>query len=192
MNELKIKTLQRHTPSYLRKLLPMMSALLLCSASLGSAHAAENVRFHGTLIADPCQLELESEHILVDMGHIDDRFLFDHQRSLNTPFYLKVTACDLSVAQTLYISFKGTASTELEGLLAVNIGGKKSGIAIGLQNAKNEAIPLDKKTKISELISGYNEILLGAYIQAEPSAVATRKVEYGYYQATTTFLLDYQ
>ncbi len=192
MSELKIKTLQHHTLSYLPKLLPMMSALFLYGMSLGLAYSAENVKFYGTLVADPCQLELESEHILVDMGHIDDRFLFDHHRSLNTPFYLKVTACDLSVAQTLYITFQGPASAELKGLLAVNIGGKKSGIAIGLQNSENEEIPLDKKTKISELISGYNEILLGAYIQAEPSAIANRKVEYGYYQVTSTFLLDYQ
>ncbi len=192
MSELKIKSLPSHALSCLHKLFSMISVLFLCGAGLGSAYAAENVRFYGTLVADPCQLELESEHILVDMGHIDDRFLFDHHRALNTPFYLKVTACDLSVAQTLYITFQGPASAELKDLLAVNIGGRKSGIAIGLQNAKNEEIPLDKKTKISTLISGYNEILLGAYIQAEPSAIANRKVEYGYYQVTSTFLLDYQ
>ena len=84
-------------------------------------------------------------------------------------------------------------STSRKGLLAVTdqSTGKLNGIAIGLQTAAGVDIPLDQKVRVADLISGVNEIKLGAYIQAE-QALTQNKIVYGQYQVTTNFTLDYQ
>jgi len=191
----RLKTIvQGYKRSYLQKLLLMISLFFLNSIFINKAYSVENVKFSGVLIEEPCQLELLSKYIVVNMEHIDDRFLFDHNRSVSTPFSLQLSGCDPDVAKIISITFTGQESAWIPGLLSVNnqLTNRPNGIALGLQSAGKIDIPLFMKVKVADLIDGYNEIKLGAYIQAELPVMVGRPVVYGRYQVTAGFTIDYE
>ena len=78
-----------------------------------------------------------------------------------------MTECGLSMGETVSVSFKGTESVVLPGLLAINSGGA-SGIAIGLENTAGELLSLNQFTGQQRLQPGSNRITLKAYVRADP------------------------
>lgn len=59
-----------------------------------SATAAENMRFHGTLVAEPCVIQPGDEDIPLDFGTIVDKYLYLNTRSHSQTFALHLTECD--------------------------------------------------------------------------------------------------
>jgi P pilus assembly protein, pilin FimA len=83
------------------------------------AAAAENMRFHGTLVAEPCVIQPGDEDIQLDFGTIVDKYLYLNTRTHSQSFALHLTECDLSLGNTVAITFTGTENAKLPGLLAL-------------------------------------------------------------------------
>ena len=119
------------------------------------ADAAENMRFHGTLVAEPCVIQPGDEDIQLDFGTIVDKYLYLNTRTHSQTFALHLTECDLSLGNTVAITFTGTENAKLPGLLALDAGSLASGIGIGLEDSSGKALPLNRAsaTKLRRLAS---------------------------------------
>ncbi|MBH3276402.1 type 1 fimbrial protein [Serratia marcescens] len=172
-----------------KTLLPL--ALLCISQACWSAAPTAALNYSGVLVAEPCVIPPGQENIELDFGTVIDKYLYLNQRTLGKEFTLQLVECDLSLGDTVRISFSGTESVVLPGLLAIN-GGGASGIAIGLENTTGESLPLNQFTGKQRLQPGSNGITLKAYVQGEPEAIKNRTIGRGAFSASATFLLSYE
>ncbi|CAI8791694.1 fimbrial protein [Pseudomonas serboccidentalis] len=179
----------RHTNGiFLGRCLAVAGALLLSLC----AHAADNMRFHGALVAEPCVIPPGEENIKLDFGTVIDKYLYLNQRTHGQSFQLHLTECDLSLGNMLKITFSGVESPALPGLLALDGASQASGIAIGMETADGRALPLNKSGQRYPLLAGDNLIELKAYVQGEPQALANQSIEKGPFQAVAMFSLEYE
>ncbi|EPK0251108.1 fimbrial protein [Serratia marcescens] len=170
----------------------LLSLALLCNASVCWAAAPTlAVTYSGVLVAEPCVIPPGAENIELDFGTVIDKYLYLNQRTPGKAFVLQLTECDLSLGDTVSISFNGTESVALPGLLAINSGGA-SGIAIGLENMAGELLPLNQSTGKYRLQAGSNSITLKAYVRGEPEALNNKTIGRGQFSSAATFLLSYE
>ncbi|MFI8416181.1 fimbrial protein [Serratia sp. NPDC078593] len=165
-------------------------ALLPVSAVLAAGE--NNLHLYGALVAEPCVIPPGEESIELDFGTVIDKYLYLNTRTLGQPFSLHLTECDLSLGKTVKITFIGTESLALPGLLAVDVGAGASGIAIGLETQQAKPIRINQASDNYMLQDGDNRIALKAYVQGEPDAITKQNIERGSFNATATFLLEYE
>ncbi|WP_442801771.1 fimbrial protein [Serratia rubidaea] len=156
------------------------------------AAADENMRFEGTLVAEPCVIPPGEELIRLDFGTIVDKYLYLNGRTLSQTFSLHLAECDLSLGNTVAVTFSGAENARLPGLLALDGGSSASGVAIGLENLDGTALPLNNASKKYRLAAGSNLIALQAYVRGEPQAIADKTIGRGEFSATATFSLEYE
>ena len=174
------------------------SLLMTALAAGSSAYAAEdnsgadNLRFSGQLVAQPCIIDEGSESRELNFNSVIEKSLYVYGRSYSRPFSLLLSECDLSVGKNVRISFDGQRSLALPDLLAITEGGETSGIAVGLETADGSPLALGKKTSDYQLKAGSNEIFFQAYIQAEPEALTKKNIVLGPFTAVATFYLEYE
>lgn len=164
--------------------------LLLLSAVLlggGSEVAAESVRLYGTLVSDPCIVK--SEEIEVDFGTIVDKYLYTNTRTLGQIFTIELEDCDLSLGNTVKVTFIGPESLELPGLLTVS--NQNKGIAIGIETLQAKKVLFNQSSDILDLQAINSQLVFKAYVQGEPTAIANKTIERGVFSATSTFMLAY-
>lgn len=172
-----------------KTLLPL--ALLCMSHSCWSTAPTVAVNYSGVLVAEPCVIPPGEENIELDFGTVIDKYLYLNQRTPGKEFTLRLAECDLSLGDTVSVSFSGTESVALPGLLAIN-SGEASGIAIGLENTAGELLPLNQSTSKYRLQAGSNRIMLKAYVRGEPGAIKNKTLGRGAFSAAATFLLSYE
>lgn len=165
--------------------------LLLAGAS-GSGLAADNMYFHGALVAEPCTLKPGDEDIQLDFGTVIDKYLYANVRTPAKPFTLTLQDCDLSLGKTVKVTFNGNKSLELPDLLALDGGSQASGIALGLETAAGQPVVLNKPSQGMTLASGGNSLALQVYVQGEPTAIAQKNIGLGAFSAVATFGLEYE
>lgn len=172
----------------------MLTALLAVSVLLtGTAFSAEdNVKFDGTLVAEPCVIPPGEEAIILDFGSVINKDLYANQRTRSQPFSIHLTECDPAVAKTVSVTFSGMESEKLPGLLALDAGSEAKGIAIGLETDKGVAQTLNQASPVVDLVSGENLLNWRAYVQGEPDALENKSLTPGGFTATATFALDYE
>lgn len=163
-------------------------AALAFPATAGAA--ANNFKLHGALVAEPCTLQ-EAE-LKLDFGTVVDKELYRHQRTGSKPIKINLIDCDLSLGNSVRISFGGPASPALPGLLALDAGSAAQGVAIGFETLQGQPLPLNDWGSDNRLTAGDNLIVLQAYIQGEPEALAQRKISLGVFSAIATFTLRYE
>lgn len=169
-----------------------------CGVLLGAllfsllAQGADNMRFHGALVAEPCVIPPGEESIRLDFGTVIDKYLYLNQRTHGQSFQLHLTECDISLGNTLKVTFSGMENPALPGMLALDGASQASGIAIGLESAEGKALPLNKSGQGYLLLSGDNVIELKAFVQGEPAALASQSIEKGPFGAVATFSLEYE
>lgn len=163
-------------------------ALLFSSLAQG----ADNMHFHGALVAEPCVVAPGDEHLTLDFGNVVGKYLYQNQRSPSQTVVLHLSQCDLSVAKGLKVTFSGTPNPVLPGLLALEPGSQARGIAIGLETAEGRPWPLNQAGAVQVLVPGANQINVRAYLQGEPAALANRSIKEGPFTAVATFRLDYE
>ncbi|CAI0882361.1 Major MR/P fimbria protein precursor [Serratia entomophila] len=173
----------------MKKTLPLL-ALLCISHICWSAAPTVAVSYSGVLVAEPCVIPPGKENIELDFGTVIDKYLYLNQRTPGKEFSLQLTECDLSLGETVSVSFSGTESVALPGLLAINSGGA-SGIAIGLENTAGELLTLNQPAGKQRLQAGSNIITLRAYVRGEPEAIKNSAIGRGAFSAVATFLLHY-
>ncbi|CAO95312.1 fimbrial protein [Erwinia tasmaniensis] len=170
--------------------------ILMLAGGLNVAQAASapsvNISYDGNLVADPCTLLPEDESIVLDFGSVIDKYLYLNTRTHGKLFQLHLMDCDISLGNSLKITFRGTESIALPGLLAPDGGSEGSGIAIGLETHKGEALALNQPGSAQDITNGSNVIALKAYIKGEPEAIKDKKIRIGAFSAVATFHLEYE
>jgi type 1 fimbria pilin len=157
------------------------------------AHAADNMRFHGTLVAQPCVIKPGEEVIPLDFGTVIDKYLYQNQRTSGQQFALHLSGCDLSLGTSVAITFTGLENFMLPGLLALDASSQASGIAIGIETQDGAPLPINKAEITRYPLSvGDNFIRMQAYVQAEPAALTNRTIAKGPFSAVVTFSLAYE
>lgn len=170
--------------------------LILVLATINTAQATSapsvNVSYSGNLVAEPCTLLPEDESIAVNFGTVIDKYLYLNTRTLSKPFQLRLMDCDTTLGNTVKITFGGTESVSLPGLLAPASSSEASGIAIGLETQDGVALALNKQSRGQEITDGNNVIFLQAYVTAEPDALSERKIKKGEFSAVASFNIAYE
>lgn len=165
------------------------TALLLASEA---AQAANNVRLHGALVAEPCVIPPGEEEIELDFGTIIEKYLYLNTRTLGQTFEIHLAECDISLGKTVAVTLLGTESLALPGLLALNAGSQATGIAIGLETPEGKALPINKAGDKYSLRAGGNTVALQAYVRGEPQAIEKKNIGRGAFGAVATFRLEYE
>lgn len=166
--------------------------LLAVGLAIPPAVADENMRFRGALVAEPCVIPPGEEQIQLDFGTIVDKYLYLNTRTPSQLFTLHLAECDLSLGNTVSVTFSGSENANLPGLLALDSASSASGIAIGLENRDGQALPLNSASDKYRLTAGSNLIALQAYVQGEPQAIQSKTIGRGEFSATATFSLEYE
>lgn len=167
--------------------------VLACSLALLTARAADNnVHLHGALVAEPCVIPPGEDSIPLDFGTIEAKFLYFHTRTPGQRFSIHLTDCDPSIAKTVRVTFSGTESMALPGLLAPNAVSSARGIAIGLETLTAKPLPLNMAMDKTTLQAGDNVIGLQAYVRGEPTAITNKAITEGVFSAVATFSLTYE
>lgn len=156
------------------------------------AGAAENVLLHGALVAEPCTLHPGDEAVALEFGTVIDKYLYLNSRTHSKAFTLRLQDCDVSLGNTVRISFSGTESAELPGLLKLDGASQASGVAIGIETAAGVPLPLNSASGSYPLSAGNSALTLQAYVQAEPTAITNKSISRGAFSAVTTFNLVYE
>jgi type 1 fimbria pilin len=159
--------------------------------SLG-VQAANNMRLHGTLVAEPCVIAPGEETVRLDFGTVIDKQLYSDQKTSSREFKLHLSNCDLTLGKTVQVMFTGVENPALPGLLALDASSQASGIGIGIQSANGEPLPLNKLgAHRYPLAAGGNYLRMMAYVQGEPDAITNRTINRGPFSASMTFALTY-
>ncbi|MEY0878579.1 fimbrial protein [Providencia manganoxydans] len=174
----------------LRQLWSLVLSLSLVGVPLCTQ--SETVQFDGTLVEDACEVYPGDENIELDFGTIVDKYLYLNTRTHSQPFTIRLINCDLVLGKEVQVTFMGTESTALPGLLALNAGSQASGIAIGLESMHGNPVKINNTKIIAPLSSGNNNLNFKAYVQGEPNALSTKTIGRGAFEATTTFILEYE
>ncbi|MFP7326998.1 fimbrial protein [Serratia marcescens] len=162
------------------------------ACSLSITNAADNLRFSGALVAEPCVIPTGQEVVTLDFGSVVDKDLYLNQRTPAVPFDINLIECDVSLGAALTLTFLGNESRSLPGYLALTAGSRAGGVAIGLENADGKMLPLNKQGDKINLAPGNNRIGLRAFLQGEPQALKNKTISRGEFSAALTFGLDYQ
>ncbi|MFS7243196.1 fimbrial protein [Serratia proteamaculans] len=170
-------------------LLAIMLALLLMGFAQASAN--DNLRFDGALVAEPCELDPKTTDIALDFGPVVDKYLYLNIRTPSKPVTIRLLGCDLSLGKTVSLTFSGSVSPELPGLLALTKG-TAGGIAIGMELPDGSPLPLNKATPLLTLMAGGTTLTLMNYVQGEPVALKNHGIVSGDFSAVATFTLTYQ
>ncbi|MBH2526202.1 type 1 fimbrial protein [Serratia marcescens] len=172
-----------------RRVLGVVALLL---GGLGSCAAAENMLFHGALVAEPCVISPGKELIQLNFGSVVDKYLYLNQRTHGISLVIQLDECDLSVSKTVTLTFTGTENPNLPGLLLPQAGSQAAGVAIGLETPEGQLLPLNQSSAKYPLRAGSNAIQLRAYVQGEPQAIAQKRIAQGAFNAVATFILGYE
>ncbi|MTD09185.1 fimbrial protein [Serratia sp. YC16] len=169
-------------------------ALLLALTMVGNMAwaAANNLRLHGALVAEPCVIAPGDEEIELDFGTIIDKYLYLNTRTLGQKFEIRLAECDISLGKTVSVDFLGAENPVLPGLLAISAASQAKGVAIGLETVEGKALPINKAGGKYTLQAGGNVIALRAYVEGEPKALANQAIGRGAFGAVATFRLEYE
>ncbi|EOI7480790.1 TPA: fimbrial protein [Yersinia enterocolitica] len=167
----------------------ILSILILNVFGAVPVLAADNMRFHGALVAEPCTIRPGDDAISLNFGTVVDKYLYSNQRTLGKQFQIHLVDCDVSLGTTANIIFTGNDSVNLPGLLAVD--SSDMGIAIGLETLAGKPLYLNQSSDDIALDTGNNIITLKAYVRGEPDAITQRTIKRGEFSAVATFNLQY-
>lgn len=156
------------------------------------ATAENNIHLFGALVVQPCVIPPGEENIVLEFGTVINKYLYAYQRTPGQPFKIHLTECDPLVAKTIKVTFSGTPSVNLPGMLAPDAGSSARGIAIGLETDQGIPLGFNKASPAVALLSGDNALVWQAYVQAEPGALTDKSLVSGKFTATATFSLDYE
>jgi type 1 fimbria pilin len=169
-----------------------VTTLLMVSVFFGKqVMATDNIRYFGSLVAEPCTLLPSDGGIVVEFDTVIDKYLYLNGRTLSKPFELHLMDCDIRLGNTVSMTFRGMESLAMPGLLALE-SSQASGIAIGMETQNGLILKLNKPSDAQAIVNGNNVIRLQAYVQGEPDAIKNKKIERGLFTAVATFSLEYE
>ncbi|WP_129544232.1 fimbrial protein [Serratia sp. 1D1416] len=175
-------------------IIALLWAPVLAAGPFVSAQAAGGtyVHMYGALVSEPCVIPPGEDEITLGFGTVVEKFLYKYSRTPAQPFFIHLAECDLSLGSTVRMTFLGTESAALPGLLAMDAGSGAKGIAIGIETPEAKAVKINKASDKFALQAGDNRIPFRAWVQGEPQAITQQKITPGAFSATATFALEYE
>lgn len=160
--------------------------LLLCALSgTPRAVADTDVIFNGTLVADPCEVHIDSEDQIVDFRNIPSKTFIEYHRSEPERFSIRLTECDLSLGETVKVTFVGAEDGRQTGLFAVT--GTAQGLAIAIEDEGGSPVLPNVPLRPAALTAGDTYLNFRAFV----SAPVHSQLQDGDFECVTTFLLEY-
>lgn len=157
--------------------------------------AASDVDFQGTLVAEPCTVATggDGENVVVDFGTIPDKnfYFYSPPRTWPQSFDILLKDCDLSLGSQVKLTFTGPEDGEQTGRLAVSSGDGVSHVAVGIQDADDRDVAINRQTPSYQLNTGTTVLRFKSYIQASDAGVKNHSIGNGHFEAVTTFVLEY-
>ncbi len=83
----------------------ILSILILNVFGAVPVLAADNMRFHGALVAEPCTIRPGDDAISLNFGTVVDKYLYSNQRTPGKQFQIHLVDCDISLGTTASIIF---------------------------------------------------------------------------------------
>ncbi|NDJ59244.1 type 1 fimbrial protein [Enterobacteriaceae bacterium 4M9] len=139
----------------------MIRAFLYCQATTllkvslagmafytSAAMADTKVEFSGTLVADPCLVETDSQEQTVELRAIPARTFMDEIQSAPETFHIQLKECDLSLGSQVSVTFSGEKDSVDPSLFEVH--GSARGIALAIEDSDGRAVaPDDEQHPVS-------------------------------------------
>jgi len=159
--------------------------ILLALAGAPASKADTDVLFSGTLVADPCELHVDSEDQIVDFRNVPSKTFIKYHRSERERFSIRLTECDLSLGDTVTVTFNGNEDLDQPGLFAVT--GTAAGIAIAVEDADGTPVLPGVAMRPAALTAGDTILNFQAFISGPDHS----RVREGDFECVTVFLLEY-
>lgn len=144
------------------------------------------VEFSGTLVADPCQVDMESASQTVEMWPVATQTFINNETSGPKDFAIHLRECDLSLGSQVSVTFLGEKNILNPDLFAVD--GTAEGVALTIFEHTGKRIIPGEKQKAVALIGGDMTLQWQARLQS----TVGKDVTEGEYQAIVTFQLEYE
>lgn len=180
----------RRQKSHHRAGLSLLKAAVLGSvlsmAAVMPLMADTDVEFSGTLVADPCQVDMDSADQTVEMWPVATSTFINNETSGPKDFSIQLYDCDLSMGSQVSVVFQGDKDSRDPDLFAIS--GTAEGVALTIFDSNGKRV-LPYARQDSVPLSG-TEVSLKW--QARLQTVAGRNVTEGEYLAVVTFLLEYE
>lgn len=174
------------------RLLALLGMALFSSSSL----ATVDINFHGEVVSEPCEVDINADGQDVDFGTIAIKTFYAEGRSESKPFSINLKNCDISISKTVLVSFTGTEDGEQTGYLSLQ-SAKVKGLAVGLESVSGDVqsptsfIPLNNGSAKYNLNQGANSLKFSAFIKASPKSIADHSITEGDFSTTAEFHLEY-
>lgn len=165
--------------------------LLLGMLIIGPSQALEkNLQISGKLVTEPCTLDVNNNTQTIDFGTVIEKGLYKDVRSPGVPLTISLTECDINLGKTVNLTLAGAESKPLPGYL-IATGSGSAGVAIGIETPEGKNLPINKSMTGFALNDGTTDIVLQAYVQAEPDAIKNQSLVPGAFSATATIDAEY-
>ncbi|MEG0278715.1 MAG: fimbrial protein [Morganella sp. (in: enterobacteria)] len=166
-------------------------AAVLCFGLLmySVAHSTD-VEIKGNLVFEPCTLSAKSESISLPFGTIVKNYFYTADKTPPEPFSIELENCDITIGKEVFVTFRGTESIALPGLLVPD-NGTLPGLAVGIETPEGTLLPLNKTSPAYVLSDGTTTLNFQGYVQAEPAAIKDKTLVTGDLSATATFEITY-
>lgn len=164
----------------------------LISAGMATSAMAETnstgsgtVTFKGSIISGACSIAPGSVDQTVDLGSINKSVLLNNGSSSPKTFTIELEDCDTTDANTVSITFNGTANAIDTSLLGIT-----SSVGAGIQITEGNGTPIkigEKSGNTHQLQNGDNTLLFGAYVKGVSSDITE-----GAFESVADFVLSYE
>lgn len=149
--------------------------------------ADTDVVFNGRLVADPCQVELESQSQTVEFSPIVARHFSNNEESYPVQFFIKLLECDLSLGSQISVTFIGDQDLLKPDFFALD--GTTEGLALSIKDSNGkQVIPGVRQETIA--LNGIENTL--SWQARLTSTAGYGGVTEGEYIAVVTFQLEYE
>lgn len=162
----------------------VMVSLMLFFLCL-SVRADTDVEFSGALIAEPCQIDSDSEDMTIEFGAIAAKTFIDHTESAPKRFSVWLRECDLELGSQVIVTFNGNKSSDNADYFAVT--GLSKDIALKIVDGAGDIVKPGKQQAKHELDKGDTELQW----QASIIHTSSDDVTPGDFYSTVNFLLEY-
>lgn len=168
------------------------AALSLILTTFSARALDDNVQITGNLVTEPCTLDPTTADIPLTVGNLVAKYFYTSSRTPGESFIIRLLDCDTSVGKNATVTFTGTESRGLPGLLMPDAGDTQ-GIAFGIETDDSVAqpVPLNTPSLVFELSEGSTELHLRGYVQGEPDAIENKRILTGLFTGTATFEIAY-
>lgn len=178
---------RRTGPNWVAKgLRGVVSGTMLSMAGVIPVMADTDVDFSGTLVADPCQVDVDSEDQIVDFGAIPSKTFISHLQSAPETFHILLRDCDLALGNKVSVTFYGNRDTAESSLFAVT--GEARGIALAITDSDGMPVTPDGAQTWRPLAEGDVQLTWQARVQSTAGSAVTE----GEFQSVVTFSLQYE